>query len=86
MNNANNVTMDKEKILLTEDKATRFVKFAERRVPNALRLIKSIANLSNKRYYEYSDEQANKVINALKDAVKELERQFKKKSEKEFKL
>lgn len=71
------------------DKKERFVTIAEKRVNNAIRVIKSIGNLSNKRNYSYDEKQVKKIISALRSTVKEVENTFlvpEKKSSGQFKL
>lgn len=67
----------------------KFVELAEKRVNRALKDIRLIGNLSNKSNYVYSDEDAKKIIKALKQAVDEVKARFDSKgldSNDEFKL
>jgi len=59
------------------DKQKKFVQLAEARVNSVLKNIELIGNLSNKRNYEYTDEQANKIILVLESEIKELRSKFK---------
>ena len=71
------------------EKKERFKSIAEKRVNNAIRVIKSIGNLSNKRNYSYDEKQVRKIISALRSTVKEVETAFlvpEKKSSGRFKL
>lgn len=71
------------------DKKERFRSIAEKRVNNAIRVIKSIGNLSNKRNYSYDEKQVKKIISALRATTKEVENTFlvpEKKSSGQFKL
>ena len=52
--NVGNITMT--------DKQSKFVRLTESRVNTVIKGITLIGNLSNKRNYEYTDEQANKII------------------------
>ena len=45
--------------------AGRFRYLAERRVPKALRAINSVTNLSDRKNYEFTDDQAQQIIDAL---------------------
>ena len=54
-----------------------FVKTAEVRVNRALRHIKIIGDLNDKTKYVYSDSDVKKIVNALKNAVVEIEAKFK---------
>ena len=54
-----------------------FVKTAEVRVNRALKHIKIIGALNDKTEYVYSDADVKKIVNALKNAVVEIEAKFK---------
>ncbi len=58
------------------EKREKFVKLAEGRTQAALEAIRKIGNLSNKRAYNYSDQDAKKIIKALRDATNDLESKF----------
>ena len=58
------------------EKREKFVKLAEGRTRTALDAIRKIGNLSNKRAYEFDDQDVKKIIKALRDATSELERKF----------
>jgi hypothetical protein len=58
------------------DKSRKFVELAEKRVNAAIKSIKSIGNLANKRNYVYDDAQVKKIIRALRGTVKEIETAF----------
>jgi hypothetical protein len=45
-------------------------------VQSALNAIRKIGNLSNKRSYEYDENDVKKIVRALKEATAELERKF----------
>lgn len=59
------------------DKQYKFVQLAEQRTNVVIKSMQLIGNLSNKRNYEYSDEQAAKIIAALESELKELKLKFK---------
>ena len=59
-----------------EEKREKFVRLAEGRTRTALDAIRKIGNLSNKRAYEYDDQDVKKIIRALREATNELERRF----------
>jgi hypothetical protein len=70
-------------------KRSNFVRLAEARVTKALKSIKVVGNLSNKANYEYTDQDINKIINALQTEINELKSRFKNKGSSdtiEFKL
>jgi hypothetical protein len=58
------------------DKREKFVRLAEGRTQSALEAIRKIGNLSNKRAYEYRDEDIKKIIRALKEAINDTEKKF----------
>lgn len=55
------------------DKHGKFVELANKRVNAAIRAIRLVANLSNRNNYEYSEDEARRVIRAMQrelDATK----------------
>ncbi len=71
------------------EKRTKFVKYAEGRVQSALVAIRKIGNLSNRRSYQFDENDVKKIVKTLRDAVGELERKFDPSSgpgQKTFKL
>lgn len=58
------------------EKREKFVKLAEGRTRSALNSIRKIGNLSNKRAYDYSDDDVKKIVRALRDAIADLEKKF----------
>ncbi|MBP5444818.1 MAG: hypothetical protein J6Y28_01475 [Acholeplasmatales bacterium] len=61
---------------MEETKREKFVRLAESRMNNALKQIELLSNLSNTRAYEYSKEDVDKIIKALKNAVSDLEKTY----------
>lgn len=59
-----------------ETKAERFARLAQRRMTDALQRIGRVRKLSAKSNYEYTPEQAGKILLALLDAVKAVELAF----------
>ena len=59
------------------DKQKKFVQLTESRVNTVIKGMQLIANLSNRRNYEYTDKQANKIILVLENEIKELKIRFK---------
>jgi len=78
--------MDEEK---TESKGAnpnetpedKFKRIANLRVPNAIKKIKLLGNLSASAY-KSSDEQVDKIVASLRQAVDEVESKFKKSGKK----
>jgi hypothetical protein len=63
-----------------QDKATKFHRLAERRVNEALKKLRLVANLSNKRNYSYTDEHAKLIVEALEAEFKHLKTKFREES------
>ncbi len=57
----------------TTDRSLRFKELAEKRTNKALEAIRVIGNLSNRQLYAYDDDQVGKIVQALRDAVDEVE-------------
>ena len=60
--------------------AGRFRYLAERRVPKALRAINSVTNLSDRMNYEFTEDQAQQIIDALTESLDELKNEFARNS------
>ena len=74
--------------MMSRDKQLKFVQLAEQRTNTAIKSMQLIGNLSNKRNYDYSEEQAAKIIAVLEGELKELKLKFKtaSKTNNRFKL
>lgn len=71
----------------SSNKANRFKRVAEKRANKVLSSIRLLSQCSNKRSYEYTDAQVNKIFRELRSALKEAEGKFKEtKEETGFKL
>lgn len=72
------------------DKRNRFVKLGEARVTKATQMLRLIGNLANSSNYEYSADDAEKIIAALDTEMKLLKAKFhaslSKRPKDEFKL
>jgi hypothetical protein len=75
-------------INIKRDRKQKFVMLAEKRVNRLLNDIKLVSNLANRSNYDYSQEQANKIIKAIEAEVKFLKLAFSrnKKTKNAFKL
>ena len=51
------------------DKTSKFIELANKRVNRTLKNLRLISNLSNKNNYEYSDEQAKKILRTLQKEI-----------------
>ena len=58
-------------------KRDKFLKYGNIRLENALTSIHRLANLSNKRAYEYDKSDVDKIIKSLKDEIAILDSKFK---------
>jgi DNA topoisomerase VI subunit B len=58
-------------------RAERFQRLAERRVNEALKKLRLVANLSNKRNYTYTEEHAKLIIDALEAEFRHLKTKFR---------
>jgi len=69
-------------------KSEKFVILAEKRVNNAIKQLELVGNLSNKSSYEYTEQQAKKIIGVLKETLKSTEQKFNDEinGKKKFKL
>lgn len=62
-------------------KSENFKRLAEKRVTETVKKMRLIGNLANKNNYEYSDEQAKKIITTLESELKLLKNRFKEEEE-----
>ncbi len=60
------------------DKRANFVKVAEKRTNNVLKVIDSFANMGRSSYYEYTDEDIDKIANVIIEAVEKNIKTLKK--------
>lgn len=58
------------------DKRAKFVELANKRVNRAIREIRLIGNLSNRSAYDYSEEDAKKIIRTLQRETETLKARF----------
>lgn len=58
-------------------KSDRFERLAERRVTEALRRIRLVGNLANRRNYDYTDDHVRQVIDALEAELRQLKHRFR---------
>ena len=55
----------------------KFEIFSEIRLPKLLNAMKSVRNLANKNYYEYTDEQKRKIMKDTQEGYQEMYRAWK---------
>jgi hypothetical protein len=58
------------------DKSVKFVELANKRVNRAIKDMQLVGNLANKTNYEYTDEQAKKILRALQQELDLLKHAF----------
>ena len=57
---------------MTNEKKIKFEELANSRVNKAIKLLRLISNLANKSHYSYSQNEADKIVNALSSEVKNI--------------
>jgi len=62
---------------LGRDPRERFVSLANSRVTSAIKQLRLVGNLSNKKNYQYTPEDAAKILKALQREVDDLRSKFK---------
>ena len=70
----------------TEERKKRFQKLASARTKKILRGLDILANCSNKSNYVYEETQVNKIFEAIRKKVDEVEMRFKVKKGSDFEL
>ncbi|KYD22006.1 hypothetical protein [Caldibacillus debilis] len=73
---------------MTETKRERFIRVAENRTNKIIKTMRLLGNCANKANYDYTDEDAKKIIHALEEELNELIKKFTNESKKKkpFKL
>jgi FKBP-type peptidyl-prolyl cis-trans isomerase (trigger factor) len=66
----------KNELQSSRDKRAKFVELANKRVNRALKDLGLVANLANRRNYEYDDEQVRKIIKALQSELEAVKHSF----------
>lgn len=64
-------------------KKQNFKRLAEARTEKVLQTLDLIGNLSNKSFYEYTDEEVEKIFNAISMSVETNKSKFNKNNKKE---
>ena len=71
------------------DKSQKFIELANKRVNKALKELKLVGNLANRKNYDYTDEQGKKIVKALQrevDSVRKVFLNSENDSQDEFRL
>ena len=58
------------------DKRAKFVELANKRVNKAIAQLRLVGNLSNKSAYEFTDDDARKIVKALQKEIETLKAKF----------
>lgn len=69
-----------------ETKETRFTRIAEKRVQRVIESIRSLSQCSNKRMYNWNDEQLQKIWTAVDSELASCKESFEKAEPEDFKL
>lgn len=62
--------------MATRNKAEKFVELATKRVNKALKDMQLISNLANRQNYEFTEDQAKKIVKALQQEVDIVKQNF----------
>lgn len=62
--------------LTARDKRAKFLELANKRVSRTLKDIGLVANLANRRNYDYTEEEARKIVKTLQAKVDQVKRDF----------
>ena len=62
--------------MVSRDKANKFVDLANKRVNRTIKHLRLIKNLSNRKNYTFTDEQARKIVKALQKEVDSIKQSF----------
>ena len=68
-----------------KEKRLNFTNLANSRVNKAIKILRLISNLSNKSHYSYSQEEADKIVSALNNEVKNIKEKFNSKNSRDTK-
>lgn len=62
--------------MATRDKAEKFIELANKRVNKALKDIQLVGNLANRQNYDFTEDQAKKIVRALQQEVDAVKQTF----------
>ena len=73
---------------MAETKEDRFIRIAEARTNKIINMIRLLGNCSNKRNYDYTEEEVKKIFTAIENETKLAKNKFLESdaSEKKFRL
>jgi len=61
---------------MTQERLKKFEIIAERRVTEAIKRLKLIGNLANKRNYSYTEKHVRQIISTLESEIRDLKNKF----------
>ena len=61
---------------MTQERIEKFEIIAERRVTEAIKRLRLIGNLANKRNYSYTEKHVKQIISTLESEMKDLKNKF----------
>jgi ABC-type Fe3+-hydroxamate transport system substrate-binding protein len=62
--------------MATRDKSSKFIELANKRVNRAIKDLQLVANLANRQNYEFTDDQAKKIVKALQQELDAVRQSF----------
>lgn len=69
-----------------ENKNEMFCRVAAKRVNNVLNDLRKLRQMADKQYYEYNENEVNKLVNAIEKEFDSVKLAFKAKNKKKFSL
>lgn len=75
--------------MTARDKSKKFVELANKRVSKSIKDLQLVCNLANRQNYDFTDDQARKIVKALQQEVELVKVAFanaNESSKKDFKL
>lgn len=72
--------------MATESKRDRFKRLAEKRTTDVLERLRILGNCSNRGQYEYTQEDIQKIFNAIEKVTKAISLKFRDGETQKFKL
>ena len=69
---------------MARDRQQAFRRLAEKRVNKTIKDIRSIGKLADRSNYTYTEDQSEKIINVLDQALEEVKGQFERRGEPDF--
>ena len=67
--------------MATRNKAEKFIELANKRVNKALKDLQLVGNLSNRQNYDFTEEQAKRIVKALQQEVDTIKQNFQSTAE-----